>query len=73
MTRRCFDCKLELPLKSFSRDASARDGIRFCCRKCCVAYNLEHRRKNGINHNKQKPNKTMASAIRSLKYALRMK
>ena len=47
--KKCNNCNLELPLGNFSKDKSAKDGLKNTCKKCCSIKNAEWR-----NNNKQK-------------------
>ncbi|AZV02296.1 endonuclease VII [Pectobacterium phage Arno18] len=42
----CSCCKVEKPLSEFGKDASKRDGLNSCCKRCRVNKNKEYRKAN---------------------------
>lgn len=47
--KKCNNCNLELPLGNFSKDKSAKDGLKNTCKKCCSIKNAEWRKNNKEN------------------------
>lgn len=50
MTKVCRICNKENPLENFSKDSSAKDGLRRICKKCDVASVMKRREKDMEKH-----------------------
>lgn len=39
--KRCTVCQVDKPLNEFNRQAANKDGLRYDCKECCAARNVE--------------------------------